>query len=75
MGWSRGSDIMSDLISIIRNLEIHHTEAVDVYGQMIDILEHADCDTLEDCLGEDEAYDEAFFNKYPELREEFSDDS
>lgn len=58
MGWASGSELMSEVISALQG------EATDegrkrVYEHMIPAFSGMDCDTLDECRGEDPMYDEA----------------
>lgn len=64
MSWKRGSSIASDLIeSIKENVALKDARTL-VYFDLIEIFEAADCDTLEDCLGLDHAFDDAYNNYF-----------
>ena len=66
MGWASGSRLMSDLIESVKNNVDNFESRVDLYLEMIKNFEDADCDTLDECLGEDEAYDEAWKRSFPD---------
>lgn len=66
MGWASGSRLMSDLIESVKNNVDNFESRVDLYLEMIKNFEDADCDTLDECLGEDEAFDEAWNRSFPE---------
>lgn len=69
MGWASGSRLMSDLIdSVKRNVDDFESR-VGLYLEMIKNFADADCDTLDECLGEDEAFDEAFRRVFPDFGE------
>ncbi len=70
MGWGSGSRLMSDVISAMGEGEVAPTARVKVYGILIDAFENQDCDTLDECLGEDPAYDEAYFGLHPPEEDE-----
>lgn len=60
MGWAGGSRLFSEVISAIQP-EIENAETrKEIYKKLIDAFEEEDCDTLNECCGEDQAYDEAF---------------
>ena len=66
MGWAGGSRLMSDLIESVKNNVDNFESRVDLYPEMIKNFEDADCDTLDECLGEDEAFGEAWNRSFPE---------
>ncbi len=59
MGWAGGSSLFSSLIDILKG-EIPHDRRVKVYLRMIDAFRADDWDTTDECLGVDDAYDEAY---------------
>ena len=72
MGWS--SDSLLRLFGrIVEELEDEIPDIdtrVSVYRTLIPIFEDEECNTLEDILGEDVAFDSVFEELYPELTEE-----
>lgn len=59
MGWSSGSTLMSEVIAAMKNANIpEHLRAV-AYDGIIDAFRNEDCDTLDECIGEDHAFDVA----------------
>jgi hypothetical protein len=70
MGWSTGSRIMAEIIEEVKDLELNYYTEESLYSRLIDIFENWDCDTLDECLGEDAAFDEVYYSKYPEMKEE-----
>lgn len=60
MGWSTGSCLMSNIIrsSLIRSKPFN--VKYDLFVVLIETFEAEDCDTLEDCVGMDEAFDAAY---------------
>lgn len=66
MGWASGSRLMTNLIESVKNSVDDFDSRVELYLQMIKNFEDADCDTLDECLGEDEAFDEAWKRAFPE---------
>jgi len=60
MGWATGSNLMEDVIYGIK-IEIEDFDTrVKVYKVLITGFEEYDCDTLQECIGLDEAFDEAY---------------
>jgi hypothetical protein len=65
MGWSSGSRVADDLIkALLETVEDDYVRE-EFYKKMIEIFEDHDCDTLDECVGVDAAFDSAF--------EEFTD--
>lgn len=64
MGWASGSGMMREMIRVV---EKHVAEASKpkVYKELIEIFEHKDCDTLDECLGQSKAFDKVFTKLYP----------
>lgn len=59
MGWASGSSLMSDVIASVKK-EVRDKDArTRLYIGLIEAFEEHDCDTLEECLGEDDAFDVA----------------
>ena len=59
MGWSDGSTLMGALISNLVEEEVSFDQRLKIYTNMIEVFHHQDCDTLEECLGKDPAFDKA----------------
>lgn len=74
MGWASGSGVMSDIVTNIRDTgladEIKDDARQALYGILIDAFQDADCDTLDECLDIDPAYDKAYANFYPDEEDE-----
>ena len=62
MGWATGSMIMSAFVDELEDSSLGHTQRVLVYELLIDTFENYDCDTLDECIGSDSAFDEAWVN-------------
>ena len=58
MSWSRGSLIMSEIIGAMEKVPDVKTRE-HVYAILIPIFEDQDCDTLDECIGKDVAFDAA----------------
>ncbi len=66
MGWSGGSELMTEVISGVQSLgSVDDVKVEAFYSKLIAALENHDCDTLEECLGEDRRFDAAFFKANP----------
>ena len=59
MGWSDGSTLMSALINSLVEVHVPFEQRTKIYSNMIEVFQHEDCDTLEECLDEDPAFDKA----------------
>lgn len=68
MGWSSGSTIFSQIISAIQPEIKNVNKRKAIYIKLIAAFENADWDTLDECLGEDPAYDKAIKELYPDFR-------
>ena len=66
MGWASGSRMMGEIIEAVTESVSDEQERVELYSALIDIFEEFDCDTLHECVGEDDEFDEAYREKYPE---------
>ena len=65
MGRARGSMIMSEVISAMSHvIDVKVREKV--YLILIPVFEDQDCDTLDECIGEDIAFDAALKNHDPD---------
>ena len=67
MGWSSGSRVADDLIKALLETVDDDYVREEFYKKMIEIFEDHDCDTLDECVGVDAAFDSAF--------EEFTDNT
>ena len=59
MDWSNGSTLMSALITSLVEEQVPFEQRIKIYTTMIEVFHHEDCDTLEECLEEDPAFDKA----------------
>jgi hypothetical protein len=65
VGWSSGSQLMFDIIEKASDIIDDEDVRVQLYAHMIEMFENYDCDTLDECIGEDPAFDQAFNMLYP----------
>lgn len=72
MGWNGASHVMSQMIETTEGLVSNYQTRVELYKSYIEILENEDADTLEECLGESDAYDEAFKSIHPNAEIEYN---
>ena len=70
MGWSRGSGVMDDVIAVLKKHVDDDTKRWRIYTALIEVFENNDCDTLYECQGVDDAFDEAWNDLYPEEEED-----
>lgn len=67
MGWANGSKVFSEIIQVLLETVDSYETRKEIYAGLIEIFEDtADCDTLYECKGEDEAFDKVFNELYPE---------
>lgn len=70
MGWGSGSTVFSGVIAAVK-VEVKDKEARKrIYAPIIEAFEAMDWDTLDECVGEDEAYDELYEAMYPDDEED-----
>jgi hypothetical protein len=67
MGWASGSRLASKLIEAAKDTISDEEERVNFYDAMVDAFEDADCDTLDECLGDDPVFDAYWKTKYTDL--------
>lgn len=60
MGWSTGSEIFSRIMTVLNDTVEDLDSREKIYLELIPIFEDADCDTMDELFGEDEAYDNAY---------------
>lgn len=65
MGWASGSRLASELIDVAKVTITNEDERASFYEKMIYVFEDADCDTLDECLGVDDVFDEVWDELYP----------
>lgn len=58
MGWSSGSEILSQIIDVLEP-KFSEGEAIDVYINLIDIFWNCDADTLDELVGRSVELDKA----------------
>lgn len=59
MGWGSGSELMRDVIEAVKSVIGDAETRKQLYVPIIKAFEGQDCDTLQDCTGDDPAYDAA----------------
>lgn len=65
MGWASGSSLFSDIIEAINDCDVDDETRHMLYEKLIPIFEDEDCDTLQECLGQDSVYDKVYNSLYP----------
>lgn len=76
MGWASGSAAMNDIIGkMLDAFPDDEDIRKKIYDILIETFEELDCDTLHECLGEDEAFDFVYRDLYPGDEEESDLDS
>jgi hypothetical protein len=65
MGWGSGSRLAAELIDAAKTTITNEVERTSFYEQMIYAFEEFDCDTLDECVGNDEVFDEVWEELYP----------
>ena len=66
MGWASGSSLFSDIIETIQFHVPDEDTRGNMYVELISAFEAADCDTLDECLGEDPVFDSVFNTACPD---------
>ena len=69
MGWSSGTSVVRDMIEIIKKHVENFDTRVEMYVELIDAFSSHDWDNYDEVLGEDEAYDEAYGQLFPDWEE------
>jgi hypothetical protein len=63
MGWSTGSRIFSEIIEVLQKQVPDDGVREEIYDELIQLFwNDYDCDTLDECKGEDKSFDKAFKN-------------
>jgi hypothetical protein len=65
MGWASGSRFAIELIDAAKVTVTNEVERAAFYEKMIYVFEDADCDTLDECVGNDDVFDEVWNELYP----------
>lgn len=76
MGWSSGTRLFVSIMDSIKDrVDVDTRE--EIYYDIIEAFEDFDCDELQECMGDDPAFDKVFKEIHPEYFEEeenYSDD-
>lgn len=70
MGWASGSDLMAKVIDAVRDSGLTRPKRIKLYKKLIKAFERHDCDTLQEALDRDGAYDDALQALHPSWFEE-----
>lgn len=63
MSWSSGSSLFGEIIEVLQQQVPDDGVREEIYDELIRIFwNDYDCDTLDDCKGDDKAFDKAFKN-------------
>jgi hypothetical protein len=73
MGWASGSELMRGLIEIAQEMIPDDDQRIIFYEKTIKLLQEHDWDTLDEPLGEDDAYDEVYESLFTDKEEEEED--
>lgn len=65
MGWASASRIMSDIMDAVIPVVPDKEARKKIYRPVIESLEEGDWDTQDECMGEDDAYDEVIKELHP----------
>jgi hypothetical protein len=68
MGWASGSRLFDSVIKALKPVKAGTRSLV--YSLLIPAFEDFDCDTLQECLGKDPAFDKALRTVHPDWFEE-----
>ncbi|MBF0481303.1 MAG: hypothetical protein HQK81_06310 [Desulfovibrionaceae bacterium] len=66
MGWASGSGLFSEIIKVVKDAVPDKEVRKAAYRKLMRVFLDQDWDTENECLGEDEAYDEIYRELYPE---------
>ena len=69
MGWAGGSRLLSDVWHAVKK-HIPKEKRVNVCKALIEAFEAEDCDTIDECFGNDKAFEIAYYELHPELRDQ-----
>ena len=67
MGWASGSRLLSACIQDVE-LTVPEPYRKALYKRLIMSFEDKDCDTIDECLGDYDLFDEAYYELYPERK-------
>jgi len=74
MGWNNGSALMDDVIEAVRETGLAHGARYRLYMKLIPAFQDYDWDTETECMGSDDAFDQALQELHPAWFEEDDDE-
>jgi hypothetical protein len=72
MGWASGSGLFSDVIRILQKSVKEESVRKKIYKELISAFEDMDCDTLDECVEKDNAFDDVWEWLHPD--DEYTDE-
>lgn len=70
MGWNNGSSIMGAVIQAVHKEVGPYGQRFRIYKEIIPVFQEYDWDTEIECMGDDNAFDDALKELHPEFFEE-----
>ena len=70
MGWASGSSLFDYLIEVAQEFIPNDKKRKEFYKRMINAFEGEDWDTQSECIGQDDAFDEALVELHPDWGDE-----
>jgi len=67
MGWASGTEIMQGIIEAAQEHIPDDDERYKFYKKVVKTMQSHDWDTMDECLGEDDSYDELYEDLNPDL--------
>lgn len=74
MGWASGAMLLSEVVEIIKENVDDVKVRKSIYEGLISAFEGFDADTLDECCGEDSAFDEVYKTLNPPDDDDWVDD-
>lgn len=65
MGWASGSSLFSRVIEAVEKSVPNEATKIQLYQDLIEAFEDRDCDTLDECLGTSDTFDDLWEAMYP----------
>jgi len=73
MAWNTGSQILDQIIEQLVDSEVSYDDRKIVYEILLEVFEDFDAKNIDECLENDKAFDEAYYEKYPPELEDDED--
>lgn len=70
MSWASGASILSEVIVVLKKDVKDKALRAKIYKKLIGVWEDNDCDTLDECLGQDRVFDETWKKVHPDDEED-----